>query len=760
MDLITVVNLLNAAWLESTDTWDWFDFWESLGAFRSDISHYGDVAKVVNDVCKKYPTRGFPALRVAECGVMTGYRNPPFPGFDRVEETRKLADGGEPHGLKRMRGIEEFRKIADEILDIPGDTVPWMSFEDYVVSGEWETTGSSSVGRVEWEFEGEAGKSFKAKKNLVPDVYDLRDLAWESVEEVEQENRSLEKSELGKIRIAVAGDIYTYLKMAWLMRFCGGSYLNWLGNTLAEDAVQQTDRMIAMLQAIVKAWNLPFDYRGFDHQPQTVELQAILTVLFRVGRRNVPVGHTAEFDTLVTNVLGSFDAATLSCRDDKGQRHAFRVKGGLQSGLFVTSVIGNGWNSVITESVVRALTGMGVSMDRIGRWIRGDDSALVFDTYAAALLFREGYAAVGADAADGKFGIHEGKSEFLRVWYDADGCHGYPSRAIPGLQQRKPWTSAPWEDESTMAHVYDTVRTLRRRGLDPGRVDAWWAATKLVWSQRKHVSQDWLQIPKSMGGLGIEPWDGRTYSGERWPSVPTRNLRVTNQTGWRAAKILDAYSSWLPVSVVESSQLADALTAAKVATDDVPAVNSAFRKMARVPVGPSTIRRLSDAPWNIPAVNTLKGVAAWLSSLPAAVGVLASALGTCAVGAMGSYSWLAQKWSDVGDVWRLRGKRNVLAWFRVHYPEFWLAVRSLERRGLARWEALDWLFGTVSINVVYALHPTMSELLRRATAQVINGYLSRSRLQPRQMTQLASTTSRVLETSLRSSELVRQVYAW
>jgi len=757
-DIISVVNFLNADFVLSTTTWSWFDFFSRMGAFDADVSHYGAVAKVINDKGKKYPLAGVPMLKVVECGVMTGYRNPPFPGFDVVDETRKLAEAGEEHGLLRRRDSPEFQKIADEILDTEGEPVEWISFRDYVTSAEWETTGSSTVGDVEWEF-GEEKGHFKARKNLVPDVYDLEDLGWEAENETDQENKAITKSELGKVRIAVAGDIYTYLKMSWITRYLGGSYKKWPASTIEEDAAEQTDRMLRMLEAATRAWNLPFDYAGFDHQITTPELKVIVSVLLRVARRNVPVEHHIEFDVIGRNVLESFDRSSLTCRDPEGKSHKFKVTGGLESGLRWTTIVGNGWNEVMTEWVYRLLRGMGVTTDSIRRWIRGDDSAIVCPSFAETLLFRECYDALNAQGSDGKFGIHFGKSEFLRTWFDEKGCQGYPARTIPGLQQRKPWSAAPWDDESTMAHVYDSVRTLRRRGVDHDRVDMWWRGAKIVWSQRNHVSSDWLQIPRNFGGLGIEPWDGRARASKPWPRVDTLRLRVLNQTPWRSKFLQDKYASWLPITQAEAVALAQQKAAEKVATDDVPALNSVYRKMAQKPAW-RTFKSAELAPWNVPGVEELKATSAQLASAPAEPGCWKRLADVFRVGSFGSYSWLAQKWADASEIWRLRGARNLLAWFHLHYPSFYLDVKKLERHGLARWEALDWLFGSTPLNTLYELHPTMTLPLHRAVCQVVSGFVARTKLKPGQLSLLVADTTRQLERSLSSSRLVKTVYAW
>lgn len=757
-DLITVINVLNAE-LILTDGkgFSWYDFFDGLGAFADGISHFGAVAKVVHDLTKKFKTRGFPKFLVQECGVMSGYRNPPFPGFDVVAETKKLAQGGGRRGLTESGSIEMFTRIAEEVLDTEGRSVEWIGFKDYVRSGEWETSGSSSVGVVEWEFGEEKGK-FKARKNLVPDVVDLNLLADTAYEAKSQDNRAIVKSELGKLRMAVASDMLMYLKMSWLLRMCGGGYLNWEGSTMEEDVFQQTDRMIEMLEMIFKAWNLPFDYAAFDHQPTTAELKAIIVVLIRMARRNVSLDNMAEFDKLTKDVLDSFDESTLSVVDPQGGRHTFRVSGGVMSGLRLTTVLGNGWNTVMTRWVKVVLEMLTVQLPGLKRKIRGDDSAIRNDTYAESLLFRLGYQALGAEGSDGKFGILYGETEFLRTWYDDDGCHGYPARAIPGLQQRKPWSSAPWEEESTMKHVHDTIQILRRRGCPEDNCSNWWRACKIVWSQRLHLSQDWLQLPRGLGGLGVEPWDGRTFVVGKWPRLELDSIRVTNQTGWRADQLERKYSTLLPLTRVEAEDMARRMVSQKMAADDVPSINSVLHQMRERPTR-GVFYKL-ECEWNAPLVNSLVVQGRLLQSAPVQRGYLQSVLDPGVPGSWAQYAYLKQKWSDISDVYRLRKQSGVFQYFRDNHMDFAFEVGRLERRGLARFEALGWLFGDLSFNVNHSLHPALTGLLNQSIVQVLTGAIAKMRLRPRQLTQLGAQASTYLERMLRDSALARVVYSW
>jgi hypothetical protein len=751
-DIITLINLLNANFICCEED-EWLTVWDTLGAFDADLDHFTAVAKKVNDQLKKYPS-DLPRHLYAEAGTMTGYRNLPYPGFVIVDEARKLAQGGAPHAISKDGKTPEevFAIMVDRALECDPKPVPWLSFTDYVVDGEWETTGSSNIGRVEWKFDEDTG-DFKARKNLVADVVDLRTHAAEALKTSGQKNWSLVKSELGKVRLAVAGDIYTYWKMSWLLRFVGHAYTQWPGSTIDETLTQQTDRIVRMVKALAHAFGLPFDYVAFDHQPTTAEIVQICAKLFSVGRRAVPMHGRAEYDAVVLNVLQSFGKATLIARTDSGDSE-FVVEGGLGSGLRVTSIVGNAWNSVMTRIVADILTQLGVSEVLIANWIRGDDSAVITDTYLKALLFRLGYQAINAVGADGKFGILLAQMEFLRVWFTAHSTSGYVLRAVPGLQQRKPWSPNPWDDEATMLAVNESIRILRRRGGISHKIDLWWRASANVWSQRKHVSAYWLQVPRELGGLGVEQWDGRFVPSKPWPRVDTRSIEVTNRTGWRAAKVHKDYSPHFVLTDVEADNIAQRLVSAKVAGDDVPSIAAALRSHARVP---DRVEWIRQEPYvSAKSVELVLAAGQALSLLPADVGAHAAALAAFRAPYWGDRRGSLVKWQQCVE---LAQERSVSARQLMEKVDssFIYDLVTLERRGLSRTQAVGWLTGSLSFNQPKRIHSALNGILDQAVAVAVWPLVRRSNAAF--ATCGAAIHTRYEESLLRSA-LATTAYGW
>lgn len=284
-DQIFVTNLLAAT---SVFGIFWFRRWAWLGAYAGDLSHYIAVAKKVHDIGKSVGILEKQWTWFVECATLGGYRNPPFPGFDVVKETEALAHGGDEH---RYYGYS-WTSLCDELLPMGLHPAKYTPFREWVQKAEWLTGGASSVGKVEIEYEAKDGKTkhkfVKARKNMVADVCELAELADEAMQTHTQVNYTIIKSELGKLRLAVAGDLYTYLKMTWVNELLGGAYYDWPGNTSEENFEEQTRRLAKMLELCSRCFGLPYDYAGFDHQPTTEELVGIVERLITHARLNVP----------------------------------------------------------------------------------------------------------------------------------------------------------------------------------------------------------------------------------------------------------------------------------------------------------------------------------------------------------------------------------------------------------------------------------------------------------------------------------------
>jgi hypothetical protein len=697
-DYSLVTNLLCCACILGEE---WINTWLRLGAFDDDIEHYTAVTKKVSDLGKTVGLADPNWSIYLENATACGYRNPPFPGFDPVVETEKLAHGGESHDLFGYKWDD----LVEEFIHMDAKINPkFVPFSEFVTSAEWLTTGSSSQGKLEIETPTGKVKKVKARKNTVPDVVDLEELAQTCKSWNKQVNYAIIKSELGKIRMAVASDIEMYLQMTWINKLLNGAYNQWQGATTDEDFVRQTQRMLRMLKLTATKLGIPFDYASFDHQPTTEELVGIVRYLIKVARYNVPDAYMSEFELISSNIIEGFYNSTLEWRMKPDQRK-FDVTGGLMSGLRFTSLIGNAWNSIMTGVALKLLEQLGVDTNTIERFIRGDDSAIYVDNWGTGAMLKACYDVVGIKAGEGKFSMQKHAMEFLRIWFE-DRCYGYPLRALPGLTQRKPWSSAPWSPDLVLRAIYETVRILRRRLPDHTfHIDYCWRILKGDWCASHSLPREVVTTPVYLGGFGIETSTGPMTSIE--PKISSliktiKPIKVLNQTSWRSQRImkyyLDRYSEVLTKE--RCDQIAQDQLVTTVTSDDIPEVSKEARqqwnnilKRTRFKVTLIKTTVTDELPPTILDAFPLEQTQLLMDTLHARAPLF------------GSHPELATATTDYN---LLRPKTSLRRWLKIYYPK---AAHDLNQFHHSWYigEAIDYLQGKLS-PVPYKLHPSLTEI--------------------------------------------------
>lgn len=756
-DNVFVSNLLLGAICLSTPKLDWWAFYDRFGSFNHP-DNYVAISQWLSQTIKKYPCAIPDHLNLIENQNLTGYRNPPFPGFDVFAETESLAHGGGEHGLG-PEYMTTFTARARRLLRVVAQPKPYVSLEDWVRQASWETAGASSEGKVEVEVATDDGPEvlkFRARKNVVPDCVSEDGLVDQVLTTSAQENKVLIKAELGKVRLAVSADLPTYLIMSWINYLMGDAPTRWPDSTKSESLVDLLARMDRIM-AGCKGWTLPFDFKNFDHQITTEEIKALISIFCDIARDNVPTEARSEFDHVAKRLVDSFDHSTLYARDGE-KEILLKVMGGLMSGLFFTSLLGDAWNMVMTDwarDVVNSLTG---KENPISFLVRGDDTAIATVNYCLALLMRFSLQTLGAIGHDAKFGIHHGRTEFLRVWYTAERAYGYPARVVPGLTQRKPWNPQPWQQQSVIAALYDQCLTLDRRLAQPVAMDKIWPSLARRWSQLNHRSQTWLQIPATLGGLGVEPWGGRLLPEEPWPESEARPGKVVSDNAWRKKLVTESFSDYSPTEAEVDAVAASELFS-KIATDDVPQVNSYLRTLARRP----EVQKFASATTmtnDLETAKMLDQIRRQYAGMDSASAAIAAANQT--VVGFGVHARLRGSWVKYQQLRRVSKDREPgLKYFAKSDPAFVTAVSALRKQGLSLDQALDYVFGEIQIGPLpVGVHPILVRLIQPAVARCVSTYIHRAKRTRIQYAQLVATTVDVTSRALYASRFSTRYGRW
>lgn len=598
LDYISSANLMLFGLLMGRE---WWRRWEQRGTWDLAIDDMIKDLKYVSDEIKKHGIRDIVDWsKYVECAGLFGYKNHyEGDGFDKVEQARGLAEGG--GGDRRSPDPEVpwlvyFERVArEELMSVPLDAPKYLSFTEFVSdAANWETAGSSSTGYMRWKFGDEEGK-FKVRKNLLPDVVKLQTLINDALTKYKQVNIAIEKNELGKIRIAVASDIETYLRQAWILYLCNHWYVHWPGSTIEEGTTLQYRRMVEMLETVKTHWSLPFDYAGFDHQPWAEEVLILVRLVHERGARAVPLEGMAEYRKICELDELGFKNATLAVKETAGgetKEKVFPVTGGVMSGLRYTTLLGNGWNTVMTRISKDYLEAAGVPANVVS-WIRGDDSAIFTPSYFEALLMRQALQTVGAIGNDEKFGIHGHATEFLRTWY-AERCYGYPGRMIPNLVQRKPWSAEPLNPADQWTVYRGIIDALIRRGCDVEACELVWDTLASRYCSKYNVPRSFFGTPRAMGGLGVEEFVAAEVAGPV-PSTDGLKIEFQGTTDYRENK-WKARAEELGYSISESDAraLSDEDRMSKVSGDDIMAFSAAVRPQFREKLKEVRARPVSD----------------------------------------------------------------------------------------------------------------------------------------------------------------------
>jgi len=718
-DYILTLNCLTAELLLNIDDHSWFDFFNTFGAFDGDLEHFVVVAKYITTTIKTKPC-DVNLLLWVECAGFTGYRNLPYTEFDAINETKDLAEGGAlPHQLS---GLVDFDSACDEAINFPVE--PWLSpcsFKEFVYSGAWTTSGSSSRGRVHVEIDGKL-VSIKARKNLTMDVVSFETLYESALSSKKQVNTSIIKSELGKVRIAVASDIENYLLMSWMDKWINHGYRAIPGATIEEGVNTQLNRLLRTLELCSMFYGIPFDYTAFDHQITTKEIKKILSRVFFLARHTVPTQYCDEYDQIGQQILNSFDDASLTIKLN-GVSSSFKITGGLNSGLRFTSLLGNLWNTVITHMVAVSLKKL-IGKDLIlERFIRGDDSAIFTKNYLDALLVRLGYQALSIKANDERFGILKGQMEFLRQWFTRERVYGYAARSLPGYVQRKPWNAYKWNPNDTLANQIDVIKIMKRRGANKENCNILIDTTLTIWSIKTRVDRRILSIPSELGGIGLLQAEERLIPSLPYPKTPKSLFKIINANDQRGQIITSSIKQRFPDVQIDDDRLKSLVSQQQnsiLVGDDIPALNSYLRKVhkADVQTWKSKVRfeKLeSHKPVPFP-LNMTVDFTTELKNLPAVKDVFNTTLASYPTASFGSEPNLELLFQDLTTRKALEPGFNIMDYLLVHDSRVYYLIKSAQFKGMHRSAVISWLSGKYPYINDLQSNPILTPLISKLSA--------------------------------------------
>jgi hypothetical protein len=739
LDYISATMMLLLNYIHG-DEW-WKPFYD-LGANASWI-HLQSVCKVVTDRLKHYPTSSLLRRRYVEVQYAIGNLNLPVPDWNPLEEAIDLAHGGVPHGFVGLDWYSLYRKAAEQFLTkAVHRPAPYITLYDYIHSSPDAPSGASSIGKIVIAYEAKLYK-IKARKNMLLDVFTPEYLYTYVKQHLGMStNVAFFKIEPGKVRLAVTGDTATYYAMSWLVYLSNHPYKLWDYNTLDENSFDLCTRLTTMVEMCADHYSMPSDFARFDHQPETEELAINNRSLFEYGRYN-----TDEWiEVSEKTITAAYNSKIIYRGQGKEVDHTIKVTGGLESGKRDTSSAGNMWNSACTRAVLNIVEQI---VGPVSTWIklRGDDTANFDRSPWLLLLLRWTFKALGIDFNAAKFGLHYGQSEFLRIWFDEHEAYGYPNRSALGIIQYKSSSSEPWDpDELVMGQLRALWTTERRLSRTLPNLQK---TILTLWQKRSGMPLAYLSGP-SPWGRGFGDYDYQRLD----TTIPTLKKSGLHPQLPQRPPGLDIYTSFdLSADDIRSIQVKN--FTAKMASDDVSlaagAMRREYREMQRRQLF-SSQKTLQYIPEGLPAMEIFfRGLAS-----PQAFLIVRKMMPK-------SYG-IGKSWIDHWTVWKTvkeyRRDFSPMDQLIEEAPHVADAVHLLERRGLYRSEAMDWVFGTMSNVRAHRLHPEMAQLVEAGTVAVLAKFRAHVARRDREVWPCAiSSVSTALAAALAESPLSKY-YRW
>jgi hypothetical protein len=700
-DYVWLVNIMLYSFM--TQRVSWWTKMHAVGAFKHTPLQCSALFKIVSDKAKVFGGESNDDwYHFLENNSLFGYRNLPVSDFDPVAEAEKLATAGTD---RAAMWLEIFDKEAHNVTSSLRLHEPprQRSFLDFIAKADWGRSGSSSIGRVSIKLIGGKTKTIKARKNFVLDLLTPQQILTQIEQATEAVHTLVIKSELGKVRPAVASPLTYYLCESYVLSFIGDLYQRWEGIASLESLPVLFSRFSYRYAQIRQGyWYLPYDYSRFDHQPTLKEVNSMFSAIKELASQYISPSVLNDFEFASSKVFLFINNGFITYTHEQNI-HKFKVTGGIMSGILFTSLFGNLWNLIVMRIASRT-----IGMTPPDVMVKGDDSELVSPTPKPLIRMALALNQLGIETKESSLAIHHSATEFLRVWTSLSGNHGYLARVLPSVVQQKPWNNLPWSPTSRLKAVFDNVSILQRRQADRNAISLFRTYVMSLFVKLTPWTEDTLALPVRYGGLSLKIWDGvrRVRTKTSNTSLAPMGVRVIPKTHrtqdyvYSLARKYQVSLSRKDVNQITQSLLVSKLTSTDVAAFDLPRPSVVVTPLARPEyvrhfflVTPSFLAQLRGL--QQPPPRTSKHLLLY-----------------------GSYHFLKNPFQQLTLL-----RQRPMSWFKNYHPSFYLALTALERRGMRRSQALSILFGDLSMPPFLSIHPMLFELVEFYSMQYLDSYV-------------------------------------
>jgi hypothetical protein len=397
---------------------------------------------------------------------------------------------------------------------------------------------------------------------MLPLIADLNQLYEEIFTTVVDGTLVVEKVEPTiKPRTAAGVGMADFLDVAYALRDYEKRNIR-EGAILKEQIGEKMQRFSRTLTALEGSYGVSFDWSGFDTQLELVQLMtkyyANLVGNDQKDKNRILLKYVNQVPYLsgvnLSDVTGTLDRRVnydwvtsqkwFIC-DKHGEELGYddewmssncnigiHLEHGLVSGSYATKLLGTMFNRSCSKTAEK-LNGETPLMS----YYAGDDNLTIFARRAAALAWIARMIANNIKAKADIFGISYESGEFLRTLFrlykDTEYGNGH-KRVIQGYSGRlnpnytKDWNPPAKNGPSRLQRLVGIMYQLKDRGIEEESVYTAIKNEKEYWSRKNMTSEKWFDIPRSLGGTGINDrgWEGHYF--QKQPGGKLAKIKFNN----------------------------------------------------------------------------------------------------------------------------------------------------------------------------------------------------------------------------------------